>query len=295
MKMIKKRLNAKVLEMFQELSQDKELYGEFLKEFSTNLKFAVREDQDSKGEEYAKLLRFYSSKSGDDQIGLDTYVERMRENQKQIYVLTGMSKDEVTKSPFLLKFRDFEVLFMYEPVDEIMLQGFRKYRGHDIQRVTSEGVELPDREETSEEVQKSYESLCTRLKDCLGSNIEKVMLNTALGDTPCLVNSTKYGHSGAMEKILAAQPGAMNNPFLSMGMSKKVFEINPMHPIINGLKALAESGDEEGFRSVCYVLYHTSLFGCGYKIDDTSKYCNSIYALLSRSSGTVAETMDEVA
>ncbi|KAL0265683.1 UNVERIFIED_CONTAM: hypothetical protein PYX00_011397 [Menopon gallinae] len=283
-KLIKKRLNAKVLEMIQELSGDKELYKDFLKEFSTNIKFAVREDQDSKGEEYAKLLRFYTSKSGEEMIDLDTYVGRMKENQKQIYVVTGMSKEEVTMSPFLQKFRNYEVIFLFEAIDEIMLQGFRKYKDYDIQRITSEGVELPEKEEVAQEVQTSYESLCSKLKDVLGTGIEKVVLNPALGSVPCLINSTKYGHSGAMEKILSAQPGAANNPFLSMGLSKKIFEINPTHPIICNMKALMDAGSEDELKEISYILYNTTLFGCGYKFDDTSKYCNAVYTLLSKHS-----------
>lgn len=281
-KLIKKRLNAKVLEMIQELSQDKELYKDFLKEFSTNIKFAVREDQDSKGEEYAKLLRFYTSKSGEEMIDLDTYVGRMKENQKQIYVVTGMSKEEVTMSPFLQKFSDYEVIFMYEAIDEIMLQGFRRYKDHDIQRITSEGVELPDKKEISQEVQSTYEALCNKLKDILGTGIEKVVLNAALGSVPCLINSTKYGHSGAMEKILSAQPGAANNPFLSMGLSKKILELNPEHPITCNMKALMDAGKEEELKELSYILYNTALFGCGYKFDDMSKYCNAVYTLLSK-------------
>lgn len=283
-KLIKKRLNAKVLEMIQELSQDGELYRDFLKEFSTNIKFAVREDQDSKGEEYAKLLRFYTSKSGEEMIDLDTYVSRMKESQKQIYVVTGMSKEEVTMSPFLQKFSDYEVIFMYEAIDEIMLQGFRKYKDHDIQRITSEGVELPDKKEISQEVQTTYESLCSKLKDILGTGIEKVMLNSALGSVPCLINSTKYGHSGAMEKILSAQPGAANNPFLSMGLSKKILELNPEHPITRNMKALMDSGKEDELKELSYILYNTALFGCGYKFEDMSKYCNAVYTLLSKCS-----------
>jgi len=302
-KLIKKRLNAKVLEMIKELSQEKDLYKEFLNEFSTNIKFAVREDQDSKGEEFAKLLRFYTNKSGDEQIDLDTYVGRMKENQKQIYVITGMSKEEVMKSPFLQKFSNYEVIFMYEAIDEIMLQGFRKYQNHDIQRITSEGVEIPESQEVSKEMTDLYEPLCNKLKDLLGANcIEKVVANPNLGSIPCLINTTKYGHSGAMEKILSAQPGAMNNPFFTMGgFSKKIFEINPSHPVVESMKAMLDNSNEDALKEMSYILYSTALFGCGYKFDDTSKYCNSIYDMLSKySSGNKSEasvigSQDEVA
>lgn len=302
-KLIKKRLNAKVLEMIKELSQEKDLYKEFLNEFSTNIKFAVREDQDSKGEEFAKLLRFHTNKSGDEQIDLDTYVGRMKENQKQIYVITGMSKDEVMKSPFLQKFSNYEVIFMHEAIDEIMLQGFRKYQNHDIQRITSEGVELPETQDISKELTELYEPLCNKLKEILGSNnIEKVVANPNLGSIPCLINTTKYGHSGAMEKILSAQPGAMNNPFFTMGgFSKKIFEINPSHSIIESMKAMLDSNNEDGLKETSYILYNTALFGCGYKFDDASKYCNSVYDMLSKyssvgnNSGPVVDKQEEVA
>lgn len=142
-KLIKKRLQLKVLEMISELKEESpELYEEFYKQFSSNLKLAVKDDQDSNGEEYAKLLQFYSTRSLEKEIDLDTYVNRMGENQKQIYIITGMTKEEVVTSPFLAKFSDYEVLFFCEPVDEIMLQSFRKFRNIDIQRITSEGVDI---------------------------------------------------------------------------------------------------------------------------------------------------------
>ncbi|KAF7683786.1 heat shock protein 90 [Astathelohania contejeani] len=282
MKTIKKMLNKKVLELIGEIANDPEKYKTFYSEFGTNIKLAVREN-DGQQEKVAKLLRYYTTKSGDQMIDLDTYVNRMPEEQKQIYILTGLSKEETFKSPFLEPFQDYEVILMYEAVDEIMLQGFRKYDGKDIQRITSEGVEIPGEKKDDESI-KAMEVVAEKLKEILKDSVEKVVLSPRLKNVPCLVSTGKYAHSAAMENIIRSQPGAEHNPFLSMmGMSKKIFEINPHHPIIMNMKIMIDEGKEEDLKSIAELLYTTALIECGYRIEDTSKYANSVFRYLSRS------------
>jgi molecular chaperone HtpG len=298
MKAIAKNLSKKALELLNDIAKDEAKYDTFYKEFSSNVKMAVRENtQDDQQMAYARLLRYYSTMSGEKMTNLDEYVSRMKEGQKQIYVLTGMSKDEVMKSPFLESFRGYEVLFMYEPVDEIMLQGFRKYSNLDIQRITSEGVDLPGKKEMSEEFVKSYEGFLAAMKDTLSISVEKVVLSKGLETNPCVISTPMYSYSAAMENIIRSQPGADNNPFLQMmGRSKKIFEINPNHRIIINMKKLFDENKSEELRRHTELLFTTALIECGYKIDDCVKFANSVFSFMGDSAGNevIENVNDEV-
>ncbi|KAM0675509.1 heat shock protein 90 [Gurleya vavrai] len=275
-KMIKNNLSKKVLECIEELSSDKEKYETFLKTFSANLKMAVRDNQGNQQERAAKLLRFHSSKSLEDKISFDDYIERNKEN-KAIYVLTGLSRDEVIKSPFLNLYRDNEVLFMYEPVDEIMLQGFNKYKELDIKRITTEGAS--EMGKTNEDVEKEFKEFTDAFKNELSDKIEKINLRD-LGNSPCVVTSAAYSHSAAMENILRSQPGADSNPFIQMmGKSKKIFEINPNNEVIICLKKKFDKKDDQ-WKKYASLLFHTALIECGYKIDDGVVYAKKVFDFL---------------
>lgn len=289
MKLIKKILTKKTLELMNDLAADPVKYKEFYSEFSTNVKLAVREDDSGNQEKFARLLRYETTKSNGELIDLETYVKNMKEGQKQIFVVTGITRNEVVGNPFLSAFSDYEVIYMYEAVDEIMLQGLRRYKEFEIQRITSEGVDIGKK--ADEETVKSYEGLTKRIQETLSEKIEKVVLNINL-KTPCAIASTKYGHSAAMETIIRSQPGAENNPFLQMmGMSKKVFEINPENPIIKNLNNTTEY---ELFKSQLQVLYDTACLQCGYKLDSASQYAENVFKFMEKNLGPEETKVEEV-
>ncbi|KAM0671439.1 heat shock protein 90 [Ordospora colligata] len=283
MKMVKKTLPQKILEMIGKLSNDMDKYKTFYKEFGNSLKMAVGEANDSQRDDYAKCLIYYTTKSGDEMVTLDKYVERMHANQKQIYVLTGIGKEQVKSNPVLRSFEKYEVVYMYDVMDEVMLRGFKKYKGHSVQRITSEGVELPEEDNVPEEVVKSHEEFCKKVKDILSDKVEKVSVNTRIGaDIPIVISTTKYSLSGAMENIMRSQPVTEANPLAAMtAVSKKIFEMNPNNGLIKKMKEQFESNDIESMSKLLEVLFDTALIHNGYMLQNPNEYSAKVYSFIN--------------
>merc|ERR1712050_242495 len=154
--------------------------------------------------------RYYSTKSGDTQISLKTYVERMKENQSVIYYITGESKEAVENSPFLeaLKKRDLEVLYLVDPIDEYAIQQLKDYQGKTMACATKEGLDLGLSEEEkkkAEEEKASFEDLCKKVKDILGKKVEKVVISDRMVGSPCSLVTGEFGWSANMQRIMRAQ------------------------------------------------------------------------------------------
>ena len=112
---------------------------------------------------------------------------------------------------------------MYDVMDEVMLRGFKAYKGHPDQRITSEGVELSGDETGNEELERSFEEFCKKTKEILSSKVEKVIVNPRLISVPGVISTTKHSLSSTMENIMKSQPVAEVNPFATMtATSKKI-------------------------------------------------------------------------
>lgn len=138
----------KCMELIQEVSENEEDWKKFYEQFSKNIKLGIHEDSNNR-EKLASFLRYYSSKSGDQMISLKEYVDKMKENQKEIYFMTGESKKAIENSPFIeqLKKRDLEVLYMIDPIDEYVIQQLKEFEGKKLRNCTKEGLELEKTEE----------------------------------------------------------------------------------------------------------------------------------------------------
>merc|ERR1712025_158312 len=145
LKVIRKNLVKKCLELFEELAEDKENYKTFYEQFGRNIKLGIHEDSTNRLK-IAKLLRYYSSHDGgEERTTLTDYVSRMKDGQKDIYFITGESVEIVKNSAFVERVtkRGFEVLYMCEPIDEYCVQQLREFDGKTLVSVTKEGLELP--------------------------------------------------------------------------------------------------------------------------------------------------------
>merc|ERR1712188_220047 len=181
LRVIKKNLVKKCLELFAEISEDKENYKKFYEQFSKNIKLGIHEDTTNRMK-VAELLRYHSSSSGDDMTSFKDYVSRMKENQKDIYYITGESKEIVAKSAFVEKVlkAGFEVLYMVDPIDEYVVQQLKEYDGKKLVCITKEGLELPvdeDEKKRQEELVQEFEELCKVIKEILDKKVEKVTVS----------------------------------------------------------------------------------------------------------------------
>lgn len=283
LRVIKKNLVKRCLGMFDRLAEDKEKFKTFYEQFSKNLKLGIHEDSANR-ERLAKLLRYQSSKSGDEMVSLDEYIEGMKEKQPGIYYITGESIESIRKAPFLerLEKKGYEVLFMTDAIDEYAVQQLKEYKEKKLICVTKENLDLEDDEEEKkklEEVKKEYEDLCVLVKEVLGDKVEKVIVSNRLSDSPCCLVTSEYGWSASMERIMKAQ--ALRNNSFGMMSAKKTMEINPDNSIIKSLKEkISVNRNDATVKDLIWLLFDTSLLTSGFSLEEPVAFASRIHKLI---------------
>jgi molecular chaperone HtpG len=272
---IKKNITKKVLDTLGEMKKGEyESYLTFHKEFGRVLKEGIHYDF-SRREQVADLLLFSSAKTGPDSYTtLQSYIDSMKEGQEEIYYITGASRDEVLKSPYLETFseKDYDVLIMLDEIDDFIFSGF-EYKGKKFKSVVKGEISL-DTSKDKDQARKKYEKLIELIKDALKEEVKDVRLSGRLKDSACCLVSDEGAPDANMERLMRA----MGQDVPAM---KKILEINPSHPVFESMKGLFEKDRESPLlREYIGLLYDQALLMEGSKPKDPVAFAKSITKLM---------------
>merc|ERR1712013_515397 len=268
LKVIRKNLVKKVMELIEEIAEDKDNYKKFYEQFSKNMKLGIHG------------------------------VSRMKENQKDIYYITGESKDVVSASSFVetLKKRGLECIYTTEPIDEYVVQQLKEFDGKNLVSVTKEGLELPEDEEEKKkkEADKAkFEPLCKVMKDILDKKVEKVVVSSRLVSSPCCIVTSQYGWTANMERIMKAQ-ALRDTSTMGYMAAKKHLEINPDHSIVENLRQRVEADkNDKSVKDLVLLLFETALLSSGFALEEPAVHAQRIHRMIKLGLG-IDEADEEV-
>ena len=284
LKVIKKNIVKKCLELFAEIKETPEDYVKFYEQFGKNIKLGIHEDSSNR-DKLSELLMFHSSKSPSAMISFKDYVNGMGESQKAIYYITGETQKSVENSPFIEKCKkhNYDVLFMTEPIDEYCIQQLKEYDGKQLVCVTKEGLKFEESAEDKtlwEKCVEDFKPLTSSIKSILADKVEKVVLSERIVDSPCVLVTGEFGWSANMERIMKAQ--ALRDPNMNSYMvSKKTMEINPNHPIIKALKTqVVNQTNANSLKDLVNLLFESALINSGFSLEEPCTFVNRINRII---------------
>lgn len=283
-RIMRKRLVRKAFDMILGIStsENREDYEKFWENFGKHLKLGCIEDRENH-KRLAPLLRFFSSMSEEEIISLDEYVDNMKPEQKDIYYIAADSVTSAKSTPFLerLAEKEFEVLFLVDPIDEVAIQNLKSYKEKNFVDISKEDLDLGDKnEEQEKEMKQEFGQTCDWIKKRLGDKVASVQISNRLSTSPCVLVSGKFGWSANMERLMKAQ-AVGDTSSLDYMRSRRVLEINPQHPIIKNLNAAYRSGQdgEDALRAID-LLYDTALISSGYTPENPAQLGGKIYEMM---------------
>ena len=283
LRVIKKQLVKKSIEMMTDLSEKEQEYQLFYQSFSKNLKLGVYEDSKNR-EKLASLLRFTTTSN--EFTSLDQYLERMKEGQDKIYYLAGENIESLKNSPYLeqLQKRGYEVLFMTDAIDEYMVQSFKDFKDKKLVDITKEELEFNETEDEKkerDELEGSFKGLCDFVKETLGEKVSKVSVSNRIVDSSCVLSSSNQGWSANMERIMKAQ--ALHDDTMSKYMkSQRIFEINPNSQTIKSLKIRFDKDKSDStIKDLIWLLYESAVIGSGFTLENPMNFTKRLNKIIN--------------
>nr|WP_319396575.1 molecular chaperone HtpG [uncultured Desulfobacter sp.] len=270
---IRKNLVKQIFSTLEGMEDEK--YIEFYEEFGQALKAGIPSDYDNK-ERLASLLRYKTTKSGDKYVTLDQYIENMKEDQKEIYYITGENLASLVNSPLLeaLKEKDYEVLLMVDPIDEWVTQSLPEYKEKKLKSAEKGDLDL---EKVDDEKKNEYSALLSFLKGKLESKVKDVVVSNRLKNSISCLTGDEWAMSAYMEKILKASGQKAPE-------QKRALEVNVNHPVMEKIKSVFESDTTNPvLTDYCDLLYDIAVISEGGKLDNPARFSTLVGDLMAKS------------
>lgn len=276
----------------EEKEEKEDEYEKFWEVHGASIKYGVVEDRKNKAK-LSKLLRYQTSKSEEKFVSLESYVERMPEDQDKIYYFNCESVEKCKASPFVEKVlkKGYEVIWMTEVIDEYITQHLTEVDGVELQSVVRNNMNLDkDDKKAFKQLKEEFKPVAEYLKETYGSRVSEVKVSNKLDQSPCVVTSSNYGWSANMERIMKAQVvGAGSQGF----QSAKTLEINPRHPIIKALKEHIEADNGDQVKDLVQLLLDGALVNSGYSLDDLQDLAERTNRIVTKNLGVSPDAVAE--
>lgn len=282
LEIISKNIEKKILGTLKDMQKDKrDKYEEFWKEFGVAVKNGIYSDFSGKNKEKLEDLLLFNTSSSEKIITLSEYVEKMKEGQDKIYYVSGETREFIEKLPQMesLKEKGYEVLYLFDKIDEFTLDRMESYKDKKFKSITRGDLDLPENAELKKEVEeKSVEnsSMLDKIKELLSEKVSDVKLTTRLKSTPSCLVTDENGISLEMEKIISEMPNNMGG----LMKASKILELNPNHEVFEVLKSSYSKGNYDELADFSSLLYYQSALTEGIKIENPSEVASKINSLI---------------
>ena len=264
----------KILDRIKTIAGDKERYAQFFDQYGRLIKEGVYQDFEHK-DALTELLRFKSTKE-EGLVSLREYVERMTDDQKSVYYITGQNQITLTNSPLLEMYekKGIEVLLLDDEIDEIIISSIPKYDEKELKSVNRSGAADDFSDETDKDAEKSLKPVIKKIKKVLGERVKDVKVSNRLNDSPSCIVADEHDPTAQMQEIMRSMGQA------DMPQVKPILEINPSHEIVEKLKTKTK---QKAFDDVALLLYEQALIQEGVKLEDPAGFVERLNSVLVES------------
>jgi len=286
LKVIGKNLEKTILKtLARKAEKERPEYEKFWNEFGKSIKIGIYSGMmtgENNADKLKDLVLFYSARQGR-LVTLKEYVEAMKDRQQKIYYAVGKDKESIDALPQteLLKDRDLDVLYLFDPVDEFAIEALHEYDGKSFHSVSRGDLDLDDdtfkeEKKKNEDLAKDNEGLLQDVKKALESKVVDVRLSNRLKSGAVCLVADAAGPSVAMEQAFA---GA-DNPFMK---ARRILEINPHHELFNKLKTLHDGEtNEDAFKEYSELLYDQALLLEGIMPEDPVVFAQRLAKMMAK-------------